>query len=216
MASQIGRPLKNKNFPVTLCVIIFCVILASFFPTSNAIENISRSILFLVILPVLYIKIILKENLSAYGWNLGKKNLGTILSSIFLVASLAFFYLLLHSTPFSSHYSVNPLISRSFLIFLFYELVLFNIIFFSQTFFFQGFLLFFLSSTGAWSIFIQAAAYTLLILISGQLSWQIFPFIYLSLIGGLLSYKTRSFAYSYIFGLLFIIILDSYVIHLAK
>ncbi len=205
-----------KETLVTSAVILTCLFLSILFQADNTLQSISRSIFFLIILPVLYIKFILKNDLADWGWNLENKKEGAVLASISLCLALIIFYLLIRWAGFSSHYHVNTLIQYNFWLFLLYELFFLNIFFFAQEFFFKGFVLSAFRQFSFWTILIQSGLYFALFILSKTFSWQTSPFMFISLVGGLIAYKTRSFFYSYIFGLSFIIILDAYIIHLVK
>jgi hypothetical protein len=207
---------QNKELLVTSIVIFLCLFLSLFFPTTNAFQSASRSIFFLIILPILYIKLILKNDLAAWGWNLNDRKNGVALATVAFFSGLIIFYLLIRFFGFSSHYAINPILKNSFILFSLYELVFLNILFFTQEVFFKSFVLFSFKQLGSWTVLIQSATYLLLLEFSKSISWQTAPFIFISVAGGWITLKTRSFAYSYIFGLLFIIILDAYIIHLVK
>ena len=205
-----------KELLVTSIVIILCLTLSIFFPTHTAFQSISKNIFFLVILPALYIKLILKDNLVEWGWNLKNRKEGLVLASLNFSLGLLIFYLLANFTTFPTYYSISSLVRNSFGFFLLYELVFFNIYFFTQEFFFKGFILFSFRQFTHWSILIQSGVYFTLLLFSKENFLQLTPFIFISLAGGFVTYRTRSFWYSYFSGLLFIIILDAYLIHFIK
>ena len=207
---------QNKKLLLTSAVILLCLLLSAFFPTDNAMETISRSLIFLIVLPLLYIKLILKNNLTLWGWNLQNKKSGLLWGFFAFFLAFLIFCPLSRFAAFSQNYPVNPLVANSFWFFVLYELVFFNIFFFAQTFFYQGFVLYAFRRFGAWSIAVQAGIYFLVLALTGGFAWQSAPLIFWSLAGGTAAYKSRSFAYSYIFGLLFIIMLDAWMIHLAK
>ena len=207
---------KYKELAVASVVIFLCLVLVATFPVSDIVQSVSRSIFFLIILPILYIKFILKENLAAWGWNLGNRKQGLFLSVAAFFLGLVIFYLLIRFTSFSSHYQIDSSVKTNFFLFLLYELFFLNIFFFAQEVFFKSFVLFVFRKYAYWSVIIQAGMYFLLLIVSKNFSFQTSPFMFISLLGGWLAYKTKSFFYSYIFGLLFIIILDAYIIHLVK
>lgn len=213
---HINRLKKNKALLVTSIVILLCLALSIFFPVQNTFQSISRSIFFLIVLPVLYIKLILKENLSDWGWNLENKKIGLIWSAAALLLALAVFYSLIRFAGFSVNYKVSPIAANNFIFFLLYELIFLNIFFFLQEFFFKSFVLFSFRKFGAWAVFIQTGLYLLSLILTGKFSWQTLPFMFISFFGGIVVYKTRSFFYSYFFGLSFIILLDAFIIHLIK
>lgn len=213
---HINRLKKNKALLVTSIVILLCLALSIFFPVQNTFQSISRSIFFLIVLPVLYIKLILKENLSGWGWNLENKKIGLIWSAAALLLALIVFYSLIRFAGFSVNYKVSPIAANNFIFFLLYELIFLNIFFFLQEFFFKSFVLFSFRKFGVWAVFIQTGLYLLSLIFAGKFSWQTLPFMFISFLGGIVVYKTRSFFYSYFFGLSFIILLDAFIIHLIK
>ncbi len=206
----------HKELVVTTSVAMLCLLLAAIFPADNAFQSISKNIFFLVALPILYIKLILKNDLSQWGWNLANKKTGMLLAGGAFLVGLVIFFLMINFAGFSSYYVIDPLVKNNFGFFLLYELVFFNLFFFAQEFFFHGFILSAARQFYMRAIFIQSAIYFLTLLFAKTPILQSAPLIYLSLAGGWVTYKTRSFVYSYISGLLFIIILDAYIIHLIK
>ncbi len=217
MSDNFSTKLSFYKEKVVISTVIFlCLLLSVTFPVSDSIQSISRSIFFLIILPILYIKLISKETLSSWGWIKPNKISGLFLSLILLALGSVLFFLLIRFVGFSSHYQVPLFAKNSFADFLLYELFFLNVYFFSQEVFFKSFVLFAFKQFSAWAVLIQSGLYLLVLLISKDLSWQTTPFIFISLAGGWLTYKTKSFFYSYFFGLLFIITLDAYIISLAK
>lgn len=207
---------RDKNFWITLVIALVCLILSASFPVQNQFQIISRSIFFLVIIPVLYIKLILKEDLRDWGWNLQNKKTGIIWSLSAIGLGAVIFYLLYRFTGFLENYKLSPAIKNNFGFFLFYELVVFNIFLFAQEFFFKGFLLFALKKYAYWGIFIQSGIYFILLAVSKNFSYQSAPLIFFSLLGGLVAYKSKSVVYSYLSVFLFSLIFDAVVIYLSK
>lgn len=207
---------QNKKLILTTVVILLCLVLAAAFPTNNIAEIISRDLIFLIILPLLYIKLILKNNISLWGWNWENRKSGLTWGALAFLLGVLIFYSLSLFPAFSQNYQVYPLAASNFWFFVLYELVFVNIFFFAQTFFYQGFTLYAFRRFALWAVAIQAALYGVVLSLTGSFSWQSAPLIFWSLAGGTVAYKSRSFVYSYIFGLLFIIMLDAWMIHLAK
>ena len=201
-------------------IILACLFLSISFPAKAGVQQITKNLSFLVIIPILYIKLILKKNLRDYGltfFNDKNKRNGIIWTPIMFFASLLIIYILINYTDFKKNYNLESYIINNFWFFMIYELILVNILLFIQTFFYQGFIMFtYLKKINYWSIFVQFFLYVINITILGSFSWQMVPFIIISLTGGLITYKSHSFIYSYIMGLLFIIILDSYIIYTIK
>ncbi|MFA7319280.1 MAG: hypothetical protein WC022_01650 [Parcubacteria group bacterium] len=214
--AQLEKLHPYKELLVTSSVILTCLILSVIFPATNSFQSVSRNLFFLIVLPVLYIKLILKRDPTEYGWKAGNMKNGLFSAAFALFLGLAVFYLLIRFAGFSSHYHINSLIKNSFGLFLLYELVFLNIFFFAQEFFFKSFVLFSYRQFSYWAVLIQSGIYFSLLVLTKNFSWQTLPVIFVSLVGGFITFKTKSFLYSYIFGLLFIMILDAYIIHLVR
>ncbi|NTU67234.1 MAG: hypothetical protein HGB08_04940 [Candidatus Moranbacteria bacterium] len=208
---------ENKELAISSAVIVFCIILGLAFPSGNIIEEITKNIFFFVILPVSYVKIVLKKNTSDFGFNMRNNTAGLRWGAISLAASLASFYLLVEFTPFEKNYGLSAYASGNFWFFVLYELAFVNLALFINEFFFRGFVLnIFLKKFGYLSIAIQSILYISLAIMTESSVWQIAPLAVLSVTGGITAYKTKSFLYSYFSGLLAIIILGAYLIHLAR
>jgi len=198
-------------------IVILCLFLVYLFPVQNSFQNFSRNLFFLFLLPLLYIKLVLKKNIRDYGFSLQNKKTGFAWAAGMLIVSCLIVFLLIHFFQFETKYFLRAYLAQSFWIFLFYELVLVNFLLFINEFFFKGFLLFiFAEKLGHWAIAIQFLAYLLFLIFASSLAWQIAPMIILALTGGIVTYKSKSFIYSYLMGLVFLIILDSYIIYIFK
>lgn len=207
---------QNRKLITTAAVILLCLVLSLAFPTDNIAQTVTRDLIFLIILPLLYVKFILKNNISLWGWNFQNRKVGLTWGLLAFLLGTVIFYPLSQWPAFAQNYAVNSLIAANFWYFLLYEFVFVNIFFFAQTFFYQGFVLYAFRRFGVWTVAIQAALYLALLGLTNGLVWQSAPLIFWSLSGGTAAYKSRSFVPSYIFGLLFIILLDAWMIHLAR
>jgi uncharacterized protein len=202
---------------IDFSVAVVSLALFSVFPASSFFQNLTKSLFFLIFIPYLYIKYILKENFSDFGFNFRNKKSGFIWAGLALVFSLLLIYLLANYTGFKKNYTLPVNISRSFYLFILYELVMVNILLFIQEYFFKGFMIsIFRKKLGYLSVLIQAIIYLIPLWIFSASPWQTFPMIILSLAGGAVAYKSRSFIYSYFFGITFLIITDAYIIYLQK
>jgi len=219
MPQQIGKK-KFANWKetiITSAVILLCLILVYFFPTEGPFQTFSRNLFFLAIIPALYIIFILKRRLSDFGLNFSatKENgywfLGTLLLSL-LVS-----FVLIKFTSFKGSYTLSDYAIENFGWFLVYELIFVNFWLFFNEAFYRGFVFFaFAEKYKYWSILISTFLFTLFLFLTKTLSWNMSPYLIISLTGGWLAFKTRSFVYSYLMGLLFIMILDGYIIYTLK
>ncbi len=206
-----------KTEVISSAVIFLSLFLVYLFPVADIFQNFNRSLFFMAILPFLYIKFVLKKNLSDYGFNLDNKKTGFFWAAAMFAVSFGTVLVLIQFAGFDKKYTIPSYIADNFWIFLVYELLLINFQIFINEFFFRGFLLFsFMEKIGYWSIAIQALVYILFAASAIGFSWNITPFIIMSVTGGIVAYRSRSFLYSYFMSLFFMIILDAYIIHLYK
>jgi membrane protease YdiL (CAAX protease family) len=198
-------------------VVLSCLMLVIFFPAQGVLQEFSRSLFFFFLLPILYIKIILKKNLYDFGFNLQNPLISfSWMTGMFFVSALII-YILMYFFDFENNYLLPAYLAQNFGMFLFYELVLMNFILFIQEFFFKGFVLsLFTKKFGFVATIIQTLIFTLFLLFTDTMVWQLTVIILLSFTGGIVAYKSRSFIYSYLMSLVFLILLDAYIINIFK
>jgi len=205
--------LSKKNI-VSILMMIFCLIMIKFFPESDYFQKLIISLTFLLILPALYIKIALKENLMDFGlriedWKRGCAWIFLSLAGSFLILLLFYQYMGL-----AEKYYIPQSAIQNFGIFAFYEIVIVGFFIALYEFFFRGFIMFsFLKKWKATSIILQFAAFLLFLIIMKDFNWGSTNYIIASFFSGIVVYKSRSLLYSYLFSLLFIIIGDAIYIN---
>ncbi len=209
--------LHNQKVLIGFVAMLACLFLGITFPTQNSAQLITKNIFFLILLPGIYIKIFLEKNISDFGFNLRENKVALIWGSGLGLLLLATFFMLIHYSGFRTGYKLSVTAVSNFWFFLFYELIIVNFTVFVNEVFFRGFLFFLLEKEmNYWVILVQAIVYFLMLLFVGAFSWQTVPFILFAITGGILVYKTKSFLYSYFLHIFVIIILDSYIIYLAR
>lgn len=209
--------IRYKEEIITSCVIVFCLLLSVFFPVQNSIQLLTRNIFFLVIVPILYYKLVLKKNISNFGLTLGNKKAGILWGILMFFAILLTFFLLYLYTDFKKNYLLSSYIVHNFWIFLIYELILANVFIFIQEFFWRGFiLLYFSKKIDFFAIFLQFFLYTLILIPTENSFWQMAPTLVISLFSGIIVYKSRSIFYSWAASLFSLVILDSFIIYHLK
>lgn len=211
------RLIENKELLTTSSVIVFCLLLSLFFPVQNSAQLLTRNIFFLVIVPILYYKLVLKKNLSEMGLTFGNKKDGIFWGILIFFATLLVFFLIYSYTDFKQNYLLSSYIVHNFWIFLFYELLAANLFIFIQEFFWRGFvLLYFSKKIGYLAIFLQFFLYALILIPNENSFWQLVPALVISLFSGIIVYKSRSIFYSWLVALLSLVILDSFIIYHLK
>src|SRR3989339_1651052 len=113
-----SRLIENKEIVITSGVIVFCLLLSLFFPVQSSIQLLTRNIFFLIIVPILYYKLILKKKITNFGLTLGDKKAGIFWGVLMLLTTLLTFFLLYTYTDFRKNYLLSSYVVHNFWIFL--------------------------------------------------------------------------------------------------
>jgi membrane protease YdiL (CAAX protease family) len=210
-----GFFLRNRESVITFILAVACIFLYSFFPVSTGPQKIFSNITFLLIIPALYIKIILKKKLKDFGLQAGDWKKGVFWSIFFLAILIAILYLAFNYTDLAQKYQVNGYAAGDFRFFVGYEILIVGMFLFLYEFFYRGFILFsFSKKIGMWAILIPAGLFFIFSLITNNFNWENANFLVLSLVSGVIAYKSRSIWYSFITSLVFIALMDAFWISL--
>ncbi len=201
---------------MTAGVVLACLVLYGIFPTGNVFQQIVSSIAFLLVIPLLYIKIILKEPLKKYGIGLGERRQGIIWMGLSLLASILIFYILLQYTSLPQKFQLPGLASEEFSFFVMYELLLVGLFALLYEFFFRGLMTLGLKELGIWTIVIQSVVFASFFAIIGSFDWSIILFTIISPFAGIVAYRGKSLLYSFGTSLFFVIIADALAVGLIK
>ena len=145
------------------------------------------------VLPVLIIRLVLKEKLSDYGLRIGDYKIGLKISFIFLAIMLPLVWFVSSSDEFANVYPHLPSAKQSWQIFFIYELGLL-IYMIAWEFVWRGYMLFGLyAKFGFYSIFIQMIPFV--ILHNGKPMLETFGSILAGLALGILALRTKSIFY---------------------
>lgn len=217
MLSEIKIKFFTHNQLVTLIVAATCIILFFFFPTANVFQNMIAMLSFLVLIPALCAKIVLKQDLSKWGLAKGNWKQGMKWTGISFIIALSFFYLIFHYTPLFENYGISQNISSSFRFFLFYEIIFIGFFLAAYEFFFRGVVMRgIFGDFGKRRILIQFFLFFFFILARRNFSWSAGEFLIISPFAGLISHKSKSLIYSFWASWLFIIIVDAVAIASAS
>jgi hypothetical protein len=210
-----SKILTWKEDLITLGVIIVCLGLFFLFPSQGPAQAVTASLIFLFLVPFLYIKLILKKDLCEYGWQVGDWKKGITFAAGSLVFALLIFYALYHYTDFSKNYALPLIVTQKFGFFLLYEFVLVAFFLALYEFFFRGFVMFsFAGKLGLGTAAFQWLLFLTFLFIAGNFSWQNTPYIITGFFSGITTFKSRSLLYSFTFSLLFLLIIDAIIIKL--
>ncbi len=169
--------------------------------------------IFLVLLPFLFYKYILKNSDSIIKFEIGDYKKGLLYAGISLVICFIVIALQSYFYNFLDKYAIPSFITESFFKFLIYELLLILPIVAIFEFYFRGFLMgIFSKKIGYWSILLQSALFSLFLLLSSDELIQFYPYLIFSIFGGWIALKSRSLIYSTTAQFILIFVLNVIII----
>lgn len=209
--------LLNKRFIVTGLLILFSVFFLGFFSQSDKVNPVFQTLLvgitFLLVVPVLYSKIVLRESLKNMGWQEGKSFSGVLAAIICVALGLGIILLLSRYTPFVEKYFFPITVQLHFSWFLLYELILVTLTTLLYEVFFRGLVqLSWLRSFGMLAVILQAVLFVGLLYLSDDISWQRAPIIIFSPLAGLVAYFSQSLWYSWAASWAFLFLTDVFLL----
>lgn len=193
-----------------------CLSIYVFFPAADLFQQIAATVFFLVIMPLAYKKLVLKEKIGSLGFGMGdwKKGLALAAGSLLAVSLLG--YLAFEKDFDFSDYKLPERVVGSFPHFLLYELLVVPFFVLVYEIFFRGFLLFHFSDRiGYWAILLQFLVLLLMLSVQG-FSPEFLPYLAFSPFAGFVSYKSNSIWYSFLGQYMFIFLVDISAIRMLQ
>lgn len=209
--------IKNIELITTFIFVLFCLALYIYFPASGYFQYKAVALVFLVLLPYLFSRFILKEESFFEKIIIGEWKKNLILMLIGLLISFLIAISLFKFTDLLNTYPLSQSVRNNFWEFISYELLGVSFTVAVYEIFFRGFLMFYLEKFfGLWSILIQFLIFFAMILLLGIPFSYYFLYILFIPIAGIIAYKSKSILYSFMGQLIFIIIVDATAIVLMK
>ena len=210
---------KEKMIMTTLFVCITLGLLYGL-PESGSLDStlqeIIASSIFLLVLPVIYCKMILKEPLSSIGLREARWLPAFFWGGVMIAVGGVLLFLLLPVEGFREAYRLPAFIEKSFKWFIVYEVLVVGGIALLYEVFFRGLVMkLWLGPFGPVAIVLQSALFIGFIGISSGFSWQYAVLCYASLFSGVVAYFSRSIYASWLanWALFFLVDLVFLVVH---
>lgn len=210
---------KEKMIMTTLFVCITLGLLYGL-PESGSLDStlqdIIASSIFLLVLPVIYCKMILKEPLSSIGLREARWLPAFFWGGVMIVVGGVLLLLLLPVEGFREAYRLPAFIQKSFKWFVVYEVLVVGGIALLYEVFFRGLVMkLWLGPFGPVAIVLQSALFIGFIGVSSGFSWQYAVLCYASLFSGVVAYFSRSIYASWLanWALFFLVDLVFLVLH---
>lgn len=195
--------LSPKKFWMSIVVAIMGVSATMLFPTDDGVQDLLAGIVFLCLLPWLYVKFFLKEGVANFGFSMGKVGIGIFSAVSGIMFSIILVGFMVHFDMLAQYFTVPLSVKLSFLSFLIFVSIL-GVYIGIMELFFRGFVQSVLENRfgAVTAIFGQTLFMCILVLISNKLDISfITGLIALSaLISGFIRYYSRSVLYSFIFS----------------
>lgn len=205
--------MKTREFIITMIFIVISLGLYIIFPAKDIFQQLMGTIVFLVLLPFIFIKYILKNPDSVIGFKVGEHKKGLLYSGASLIACFLIFAVQSYFYNFLNKYAVPSFIVGNFFKFTAYELFLILPIVVIFDFYFRGFIMgIFSKKIGYWSILFQSIVFFLFLLFSGSNLIQFAPYLIFSIFGGWIAFKSRSLIYSTAAQFILIFVLNVIII----
>lgn len=209
----------RKQLVVTGFMVLGALLLYYFFPfdekLNDTVQAIVSGVVFFLVLPILYVKLILKEPISALGFRGSERRHGWISIPLVTIPILSVLYLSVLYYPVEDGYYIPSIAVDSFWLFLLYEILLVGTIAFLYEAFFRGFVqLFWLRKSGLFAILFQASLFFVFVLVTDGVTWQSIPMILSAAAAGFVAQYTRSIYYSWVAAWLLLFLSDAYLLTL--
>ncbi|MFC1645282.1 hypothetical protein ACFL08_04620 [Patescibacteria group bacterium] len=210
---------KRVGLITTAIVMIVCLFLSASFPSENSFQTIVVNLIFLVILPAIYIKLILRRKFAEFGLQKGSSNKGIIWMIVSFMFLSLFLYGAINYTRIAEDYWIMRFLKKNFLAFLIYQLSG-GVILAMVEFFFRGFVMHYFYDMFAkkyFAVIFQFLVFTVFIWSTGALkfNWIVMVQVFLAFFSGIIAYKSKSILYSYLFALISNVVLGTVIIKMS-
>ena len=190
--------MKIKEFSIAIIFIILSLAVYSLFTVNGDFQQIVATLVFFVIMPLLFSRFIMKRGWDDFNLSVGDYKQGLIWSAYSLIVTGIIFFVISYFFGFLKSYTIPDFIVKSFWNFLFYEFIVVVPFVAVYEFYFRGFVMPILKSKlGYLAIALQAVIFLVLVLIN---NWgalvPLVPYFVFAPFAGLIAYKSKSILYS--------------------
>lgn len=209
----------RRQFVATGLMVLGALLVYYLFPfdgnLNETVQTLVSGSVFLLLIPILYVKLILKKSVRSLGLRGSERLHGWISIPLVTIPVLSVLYLLARYYPVEDGYYIPSIAADSFWMFLLYEFLIVGTIAFLYEVFFRGFVqLLWLKSAGLVSVLLQAILFFLLVLVTNGVTWQSAPMLFAAISAGFVAQYTRSIWYSWGSAWLALFLADAYMLTL--
>ena len=152
-----SRKIFDLETLIVSLFILVCVVVFAFLPTKGSFQEVILGFFALLILPIFFIKLVLKDKICRFGFQIKSWRNGLwFMPLCFLVATLAGFVVFEYTDFTEKYFLGNFSLTENFWYFFAYEFLVVNFFVLLYELFFRGFVMFYFDKKfGANSVFIQ-------------------------------------------------------------
>jgi membrane protease YdiL (CAAX protease family) len=210
--------LRDKRFVLTGLLALVSLLFLGFFRESDRVSPVLQGyivgLVFFLVVPLIYCKMILKEPLSALGFEKGKALPGFFWGLVGIAAASGVLLALDRFTGLLSGYRFPASVERSFVGFILYETIVVVLTVLMYEVFFRGLVMrIWLGPViGFPAVLVQAVLFGALLFSGGSLEPAQAPFLLASLFSGLTVYFSRSLWYGLLVSWAIVFLSDIFVL----
>lgn len=209
--------MKIKDFFITIFFLTTLLVVFIFFPAEGVFQTILATVVFLILIPIIFNRWILKMKIGDIGLQFGNWKQGLIWGGVSILFISGVFFIIIYFFDFLKNYTIPIKIVGNYKNFIIYEFFSVLPIIFIYDFFFRGFIMLTLGrKIGEWAILVQFLVFIVLIWSTGSQIYNLIPYMATALFAGVVVYKSRSIFYATILQFLVWIILDANIVRLIK
>jgi len=106
-----------KETLLSFLVAVFCSSLVYFFPVDDFLQNLTKNIFFLLVIPFFYVKLVLQKDIRDFGINWDQKKTGALWGSLMFLFLAVLFFFIIRYTEFDQTHIPPAFVKTNFLVF---------------------------------------------------------------------------------------------------
>ncbi len=204
---------QKRSALMTAVVIVVCLFALVIFPVQTPLQILVMSVSFLVVIPILYTMLVLRQPFANFGLTKGNARAGWLWVAISLPAIAVTVLLLRKYTGLFDDYLLPQLVVDNFSVFVLYELLVVGVQAAAWEYFLRGFVIGgFRNVIGWWAV---VASISLAIIVSGDNTIMI-GFVLAAPFAGIVAFYSCSIYYSFIITISTVLFIDMLTIAVVR
>lgn len=192
---------KEKHFVGTAILIAFCILFFAFFETSSQLSLVLQAFIitciFFLILPVTYVRLVLREPLAHLGFRRVNNPWGVSWAALGVLVGFLSIWFLVRTYPTVASETLFPvLVETKFPWFIAYALTLMPLTILIYEVFFRGMIQILWLQNSWLAVFVQFFLFGGLLLVTGGFVWASAPLVIVAIVAGIVAKQTQSLWYA--------------------